>query len=253
MKSLVTNIQPFCVHDGPGIRTTVFLKGCSLHCPWCSNPENILPQQQRCRRGNREIIYGRYMSIEELETEVERDQVFFGKHGGITWSGGEPLMQFPVLEPLLKSLKFRGIHQTAETALFVEQSLLATALKYLDLFIVDIKILDKVKCRKILGGKIHVYMDNVKEIFKRKKRVVFRIPMIKGYTVTEENINLITDFLAEYRPEKLELIKGHNLSEEKYKVLERPFMSVQDIPDAKLEKVSSRFRSLGIRTEICKL
>ena len=94
---------------------------------------------------------------------------------------------------------------------------------------------------------------NAKEIFKRKKRVVFRIPMIKGYTVTEENINLITDFLAEYRPEKLELIKGHNLSEEKYKVLERPFMSVQDIPDAKLEKVSSRFRSLGIRTEICKL
>ncbi|MDE8682282.1 4Fe-4S cluster-binding domain-containing protein, partial [Blautia schinkii] len=66
MKSLVTNIQRFCVHDGPGIRTTVFLKGCSLHCPWCSNPENTLPQQQRCRRGNREIIYGRYMSIEEL-------------------------------------------------------------------------------------------------------------------------------------------------------------------------------------------
>ena len=104
-----------------------------------------------------------------------------------------------------------------------------------------------------MGGNIHVYMDNVKEIFKRKKRVVFRIPMIKGYTVTEENINLITDFLAEYRPQKLELIKGHNLSEEKYKVLERPFMSVQDISDAQLEKVSSRFRSLGIRTEICKL
>ena len=97
-KILITNIQRMCFHDGPGIRTTVFLKGCNLHCPWCANPENISALPQAYERDGRKGLYGKEFSEEELLKEVLKDRRFYEDGGGVTFSGGEPLLQIKALK-----------------------------------------------------------------------------------------------------------------------------------------------------------
>ena len=153
---LITKIQRFSLHDGPGIRTTVFLKGCSLRCPWCSNPENIEPYLQTYCLDKKVGTYGRYISCNELYEEVTKDRAFYkttsgtcrakdaedleSLPGGITFSGGEPLLQIKNLKPLLLCLKNENIHIAIETSLFAMQDQLELALECVDLFYVDIKI-----------------------------------------------------------------------------------------------------------------
>ena len=132
MKVRITDIQHFSLHDGPGIRTTVFLKGCSLKCPWCTNPECISKEIQG--------EFGYDISLEELENEILKDESFYKTGGGVTFSGGEPLLQIKELEPLLISLKNKNINICFESALFVPQNYLKIANIYGDEFIVDIKM-----------------------------------------------------------------------------------------------------------------
>ena len=104
MKILITNVQRFSLHDGPGIRTTVFLKGCSLHCPWCANPENIDFVIEPYIKDDINTTIGQYVSCDELYELIMRDKVFYDG-GGVTFSGGEALIQMDVLKPLLERLK----------------------------------------------------------------------------------------------------------------------------------------------------
>lgn len=145
-KILVTNIQRFSFHDGPGIRTTVFLKGCSLRCPWCANPENLIAQQQNYIKDDIEGIYGKYMTADELLMEVLKDKVFYGGKieqsnwgitnseqiemlpGGVTFSGGECLLQINQLKPVLRKLNEQHIHTAVETCLFIPTTNLMIAL-----------------------------------------------------------------------------------------------------------------------------
>ena len=189
---LVTNIQRFSLHDGPGIRTTVFLKGCSLHCPWCSNPENLHPYPEEYVKDGGKGIYGKYLSCDEIYREIIKDRIFYkqpdesielGTHrGGVTFSGGEPLLQFDVLEPLLQRLKNENIHICVETSLFVPEDKLLIALRYVDMFYVDVKILDEATCFEILGGSLNQYKKNSEILFLSGKTVVFRVPVIGGFT-----------------------------------------------------------------------
>ena len=119
MKVRVTNIQRFCLNDGPGIRTTVFFKGCNLKCPWCANPENIEYEIQEFYNPNTNErgTFGYDIELEELERQLLKDESYYNmSQGGITFSGGEPLLQFHKLEPLLKRLKEKNIHLCVETA-----------------------------------------------------------------------------------------------------------------------------------------
>lgn len=134
---LYTNIQRFSLHDGPGIRTTVFLKGCSIRCPWCSNPENLSNQIQRYIKDGQEAFYGSFMEPDELYAEILKDKNFYIGEiddysisnceemnrlpGGVTFSGGECLLQIEQLIPLLKRLRDEHIHITVESSLFVPQ------------------------------------------------------------------------------------------------------------------------------------
>jgi len=149
----ITNIQHFSLHDGPGIRTTVFLKGCNLKCPWCANPECISSKIQG--------EFGYDISLEKLEQEIVKDKPFYETGGGVTFSGGEPLLQINDLEPLLKSLKNKNINICFETALFVPEKYLKIAKKYSDEFIVDIKMINHENCKKVIGGKIDQYLNNI--------------------------------------------------------------------------------------------
>ena len=125
---IVTNIQHFCLHDGYGIRTTVFLKGCSLRCPWCANPENINMNIEKYveKLNNKEIEknYGFNITIDELYSEIVKDKNFYSNGGGVTFSGGEPILQINELEDLLIKLNNENINITFETALFVPKDYL---------------------------------------------------------------------------------------------------------------------------------
>lgn len=264
-KILITNIQRFSLHDGPGIRTTVFLKGCSLHCPWCANPENILSVPEAYEKEGYQGIYGKWFSDSELLEIILRDRMFYNKivvhnvacakmPGGVTFSGGEPLLQIEKLESLCKRLKDEGIHICAETALFVPKSLVETAMRYVDLFYVDIKILDEKRCFALLGGKLKCYLDNLNKLFEAKKNIIFRVPVIGGYTDDEWNRRNVIKLMQQFRPLKVELIKEHNLGADKYRSLGKLPLSLDTVTDTDMEMYRyEMIHKTGIETEVCKI
>lgn len=253
MKVIVTNIQRFCLHDGPGIRTTVFFKGCNLRCPWCANPENIEFDIQEYVCGTEQGKYGYAIDLNDLEKEILKDENFYGDNGGVTFSGGEPLLQFNNIEPLLKSLKDKSINICIETALMVKEEIVDIALKYVDEFIIDIKILEKERCKAILNGEIDLYYKNIETVFLNKKNVVFRIPIVEEYTYDSTNIELIIQLLKKYKPKKVEIFNVHNLAIKKYESLNKTMPTIKGINKGKLFKLKSEIEDLNILVEICNI
>lgn len=276
---LLTNIQRFSLHDGPGIRTTVFLKGCSLRCPWCSNPENLLPQPQDYMKNGIPGTYGKYYAPEELVDECLKDRNFYDGRmvspdlwnitnpseieklpGGVTLSGGEALLQMEALIPVCRGLHENSIHVAAETCLFVPEDKLMLALEHIDFFYVDVKILDSDRCRTVERGNLDLYLHNLQVLFSwrdkngRGKPVVIRIPVIGCYTDQEENRRAIHDLLYLYKERilKIELIKEHNLGESKYRSLNME-MSYHGVTNVQMEQYKNELEDLGITIEICKI
>lgn len=255
-KIIITNIQRFSLQDGPGIRTTVFLKGCSIRCPWCCNPENINGIIEKV--DNR--VYGKNMSCEEILYEVLKDRVYYGQwskessiskpQGGITFSGGEALLQIKAMVPLLKKIKEQHIHMCIETSLFASEELLNIAIQYIDLFYVDIKILDADRCTNIIKGDINQYYCNLQMLFKAKVPVIFRVPVIGGYTDNVENKNCILEMIKKYKPMKVELLKGHNIGAEKYRNLHIQVPKYIPVSNMFLQDFKLAIGTLGIETEI---
>jgi pyruvate formate lyase activating enzyme len=237
-KILLTNIQRFSLHDGPGIRTTVFLKGCSLHCPWCSNPENISKQTQYYIKNGIKDIYGHFYTPDELYQEVIKDSMFYRCNrneysknvtdkennlpGGVTFSGGECLLQIGALLPLCEKLMERNIHIAVETSLFVPQKNVEIAIQKIDFFYVDVKILNSERCKLVLNGNLARYLSNLDILLHSKKPVVIRVPVIGGYTDSLDNRNAVIDLIEKYVKDentnllKIELIKEYDLGIPKY-------------------------------------
>lgn len=255
MKLLVTNIQRFCLHDGPGIRTTIFLKGCSLHCPWCCNPENISFQPQfycqrkkciavdgvcsygKCTFANRVItseklksltvkdiercksgaigIYGQWYSQDELYAELMKDSMFWGEDGGITFSGGESLLQWTALEGLLVKLKKAEKHLCVETSLFIPYEIVTKALELIDHWIIDVKLLDEERVGRILGGNISLYMRNLDAVAESGRTVWLRHPRIKGYTDDVDTEMEIRSLLRQYPNFVYQVLEEHHFGDEK--------------------------------------
>lgn len=222
-KIIVTNIQRMCFMDGPGIRTTVFLKGCGIHCPWCANPENIKFGIQDNNKVNDDCICGKEYSADKLVDELMKDFRYWKDDGGVTFSGGEPFYHAVELEPVIKKLKERGVNIFFETSLFVPQNKVKLILPYIDGVFVDIKILQSDICKEVLGGNIDVYRKNVKLLYDMKKIYRFRIPCNYEYTLVEENKLLIKEFLSEYKDIGVQIFSVHDLGRSKYEKLEMGF------------------------------
>lgn len=272
---MVTNIQRFSLHDGPGIRTTVFLKGCTLRCPWCSNPENISNYKQKYVKDGKEGLYGKGINCDELYIEVMRDSKFYTGQltdyaifssddleklpGGVTFSGGEALLQINELEPLLIRLRDKHIHTAVETCLYVPQDYLELALKYIDLFYFDIKILNKQRVKEILHTDIETYFANLNilkyysDIYGKPKPIVARVPVIGGYTDDEENIEFVIELISRIKPLKVELLKEHNLGIAKYNSLNLIPPEYKGVTDEFMKEYKSRLDKVGIMTEICNI
>lgn len=286
---LISNIQRFSLHDGPGIRTTVFCMGCSLRCPWCANPENLVHKRriryfrdkcvafgEKCtyldeceaiRKFNISVekvekmlcpvsalkIIGKEFDAEELVEELLKDEEYLKFGGGVTFSGGEALLQIDDLLPVLKQLKQKNINICIETCLFVPKQNLDKALEYVDEWIVDIKIIDYKKCKDILKGDLDEYLDNLEKLFSNSTSVIMRLPLIDKITNTFLNLERIAVVLKEYRPTRLEIFSVHNLAESKYETLGEKFCSFPEIKEAELKKIKEFFCKEGIFTEICRI
>lgn len=249
----VSNIQRFCLHDGPGIRTTVFLKGCSLHCPWCANPENISFDIEEYIDNGKQFFYGKKMCLSEIYSECLKDKNFYGNDGGVTFSGGEPLLNIYQYESLLQKLKASNISLCAETALFVNTDNVELAIRYFDFFCVDIKVLDNGKCKTLLGGNIELYKKNVEYLLCTGKDIQFRVPLISPFTADQENIKAIANFCTKYKINNLELIKGHNLARKKYQLLNKKMYDTPDLVQSELTSIQETFLNVGIQTKICQI
>ena len=296
-KIFLTNIQRFSLHDGPGIRTTVFLKGCSIHCPWCSNPENLVYAEQTYIKKDKDGkveetgTYGKWYSIDELYAEVIRDRAFYGScgetagsdnqedghaqivldilPGGVTFSGGECMLQMKPLEPLLERLNAEHIHTAVETSLFCSPEQLVIAISHIDLFYVDIKILAPELCSSVLGGSPDIYRENLMTLLASGKPVVFRLPVIGGYTDSVENRGAIIAMIKELvqwnrNILRVEILKEHNLGTNKYQslidggnVIRPPeYNGVSDeLMDQYKKEIEEELRIVGssVPVEICKI
>lgn len=253
---IITNIQRFSLHDGPGIRTTVFLKGCSIRCPWCSNPENINHQIERYVKDGKEGFYGKEYSVDEVLKEVLKDKIFYEDNGGVTFSGGEALLYAKEILPLMEQIKQNNISIAVESSLFVPSSYLEMVIPFVEYFYVDLKVMDKERCSFLLKGNLDLFKSNLSILAKSKKFNV-RIPVIYGYTDGENNIKCIIDVIREYRSsiEKVELIKGHNLGDNKYVTLGKEIPKKAEVSDLFLEEYKKKIMDTvdAVGVEICRI
>lgn len=214
-QGIIFNIQQFSVNDGPGIRTTVFLKGCPLSCGWCHNPEGISNKIQKLNGDT----FGRKISAEEVFSEIKKDQVFYDQsQGGVTFSGGEPLAQIEFLSECLDLCKDNGIHTAIDTSGYTDLDLIEKIAKKTDLFLFDLKFIDPVLHLKHTGVSNSEILENLDYLLSNKYKVIIRIPLIPGTTFTEENLQEIIQYLKKYNTNKPEinLLPYHRIAEGKY-------------------------------------
>ena len=243
----VLKIQRTCVHDGPGIRTTIFFQGCSLRCLWCQNPEALLFLPDPASDSD--------YSIPDIIELVSRDKDYYYKtNGGVTLSGGEPLLQNPdSLIPLLESLRKENIHVAVETSLHVPWENIDKLAPYVDLFLADLKVVgDDSLHKKYTKQDSKLIHDNIKELIALTAKVKFRMVMVPGYNDGENNIKAAADFLKSVDYNSIELLKYHNMYEEKARRLGLASESLNITNDqnlASVKKAVELFKFLGIKAE----
>ena len=234
MKPYITDIQRFSLHDGPGIRTTVFLKGCPLKCAWCHNPECISFEKEtlfypekcigcgKCHMGcytGATIVCGKEMTVDEVFAEVLADKAFYGTEGGVTVSGGEPLAHAPFVEKLVSLCKAEGIHTAIETSLYRFD---APLLSRFDLIMTDLKIWDEEAHQAYVGFSAHAIRENLRLADEIGIPMIVRTPIIPGINDTKENVQSTASFLRTLKNVvKYELLPYHPLGLSKAAALGR--------------------------------
>lgn len=251
-KGLIFDVQRAGVHDGPGIRTVVFFKGCPLRCLWCHNPESrqLFPQTGMDEKGN-PVRYGRLISAGELMGQLEEDRVFYrASGGGVTFSGGEPLFQPDFLLELCKGLKEQGISACVETSGFAAPEILERILPWVDLFLFDYKETGQERCRKETGASSEMILDNLARLDGAGKRIWLRCPMVPGYQDRTEHFEQIAELSRKYSGiERVELLPFHSLGRHKYRQLNLPDPTEKTpVPSEKqVEEWKTRLRRMGCR------
>ncbi len=218
----VSAIQRFSTGDGPGIRTTVFLKGCNLRCPWCHNPENIRPEPQTLeyKSAGKTVSYGRMTTVEEVFGDVMEDVDFYrAGGGGVTLGGGEPLLQAEGAAVLLGKLKEADVSTLIDTAGCVPWEKIRAVADVTDMFYFDYKTGDDAKYRTAIGGDRTLVYGNLKRLLGLGKAVHVRIPLIPGFNMSEEDCAKIAADLQGIGVTHVDLLPFHRLGSSKYEAL----------------------------------
>lgn len=291
---VVFNIQKFCINDGPGIRTTVFFKGCPLHCKWCHNPEShlykteLLYDEEKCARCGRCVVMcpqsvhilecvhkidrkkcvacgvcteecaynalelvGKEMSVQETIDEVLKDKVFYDNScGGLTLSGGEPLMQFDFAYELLKKAKQNGIHTCIETCGFAKTEDILKIAEYTDIFLYDWKLTNEKMHKEYTGVQNTLILKNLQQIDTTDSKIILRCPIIPHVNDTEEHfqgianiVNSLKNILA------IEIEPYHSLGNNKYKKLGKT-EKIQSFQQPTKQQVEEWIAQIQKHTEI---
>ncbi len=294
IRGMVFDIQRFSIHDGPGIRTTVFLKGCPLRCLWCQNPEGLSPAQQlayspdrcigcgacvaHCPRGAHRTdpggqrvldrsrcavcglcaqhchadaleIIGSEMTVTEVLEEVLRDRPFYETSGGgVTLSGGEPMMQFAFTQALLSAAQSAGLHACLETSGFCEASKLEAVREHVDLLLFDLKDTDDASHRRLTGVSNGPILSNLRRLHDAGTRIVLRCPIVPGCNDREDHFAALAALCRELpRIEGVEVMPYHRLGESKHARLDaqaRPWSTAPPTPQT-VQEWLQRLRELG--------
>lgn len=259
----IFDIKRFAVHDGPGIRTTVFFKGCPLSCSWCHNPESQSPdslivEEERAVNGHLlpgKRIYGEERSVEELMELLLRDMAYYeSSEGGVTFSGGEPLMQPEALAGLLKASKAAGMHTCVDTCGHAPWKVLENIMADTDLFLYDLKHMDPRQHKKYTGVSNELVLSNATHLLDEGAEVEFRIPVIPGINTSERELGAMLDFISglSHAPRALHLLPYHKTAEHKYRKLKISdrLRDVKEPSEEEMQEIRARFMGLGPEVSI---
>ncbi|HAQ65296.1 MAG TPA: glycyl-radical enzyme activating protein [Bacteroidales bacterium] len=230
MKGIVFDIRRYAVHDGPGIRTTVFLKGCPLRCFWCHNPESQTSaigtiNKRRTLDGSVEWLastVGKEMTADEVMREIIRDRLYFEESkGGVTFSGGEPLMQHGFLLEMLQQCHEEGINTAVDTSGFATSEVFSKVAATTDLLLFDIKSIDDQCHYETTGQSNHVILKNLVSLDVPGLRLIIRIPLIPGVNDGLKSLTETINFLKTIRQpvERVDFLPFHRLGQHKYEAL----------------------------------
>jgi pyruvate formate lyase activating enzyme len=266
MKATIFNIKRFAIHDGPGIRTTVFFKGCPLACRWCHNPEGQRPEPEVYQKGGggddadgavvtgEPETVGEEVTLEHLVREVEKERIFYEESGGgVTASGGEPLMQAGFLCAFLDACRERGLHTAVDTCGYAPAEVFDRVAGRADLFLYDLKIIDGPLHERYTGASNDLILRNLRSLAERGRRTFIRFTIIPGITDTEENVGRVVDFVGGLKNiEEVDLLPFYNYGSEKYQRLGREdLMAGVDPPgEERMEELRRRFGELGVKVGI---
>jgi len=287
----IFDIKQFAVHDGPGIRTTIFFKGCPLNCWWCHNPEGIsldndifyyetkcigcgtcidvCPEDAIEIDGSisieRKVCTGcglcsdncpsdalqntlRNITSEEVMDEIRKSIIFYdSSNGGVTFSGGEPLMQPKFLKELINKCSKEEIHITLDTSGYAEPDIFGSIIDNIDLFLYDLKIIDDELHKKYTGTSNEMILRNLKTLSKKGKEIIIRFPVIPGVTDTKKNLDEVTEFLSDLKHIKeIDVLPYHNV-EEKYNKLGKEYKleELKSLKEKSIQSIKKRFETEG--------
>ncbi|MBR2950973.1 MAG: glycyl-radical enzyme activating protein [Lachnospiraceae bacterium] len=275
----IFDIKEFAVFDGPGMRQTVFFKGCPLRCSWCHNPEGLCMQPQlmvshasctdcgRCRAVCQHEtciacgacvavcplrlrkIAGEAVSSEELVRRIRKNASYYARYGGgVTFSGGEPFMQHAFLLEVLKQIP--DLHRAIETSGFCDQAVFEEVVRHLDYVMMDLKIFDEEKHLRYTGVSNQKILENARQLCSSDTPFVIRIPVIPGVNDNEENYRATAEFLQGAKAlQKVELLPYHKTAGAKYSMLGMEYQPDFD-PEAAVQTSAKLFAEYGIACEV---
>lgn len=275
-KAIVMNTQKFSLHDGGGIRTLIFLKGCALHCPWCANPESQKREIEVMRKPNLCIQcsaancqactqipddcptgamaeIGEWMDADQVVSLARRDTIFYdATGGGVTFSGGEPMEWAAFLKEAIPKLKAEGIHVAVETCGAGPVEAYQALAQEVDLWLFDLKMADDQEAQRVLGASFETLFSRLALLREAQAKVVVRIPLIPGFTATKANLIQIADRVRTLQIEEIHLLPFHQYGEGKYQALGREYALEGVSPMEKEEAESFRliFEERGFRVQI---
>ena len=296
-KGIVFDVKRFAIDDGPGIRTTIFLKGCPLHCWWCHNPEGqvftteLMYRSMRCTGCDKCIkvcpngaiagvgrsitinrdkcnvcgrccekcptealaIIGKEMELNEVLKQIDKDSIFYDdSEGGVTVSGGEPLVQLGFLESLLAECKGRSIRTAVDTCGCAPYKAIDKISSKADLFLYDIKIIDEKKHRKYTGVSNKLILQNFRKLVGTGSNVQVRFPVIPGINDSEEDIIKTAELLVSCGTKNINLLPYHRLGIEKYVGLGRIYRLEKTQPPShqSMRRIIETLEAFGLNTRI---
>jgi len=267
MKATIFEIKRFAVHDGDGIRTTVFFKGCPLRCVWCHNPEGLSAKKEsafyshkciscgECKRsdfkaseclGEARVDYGREVGVDELVELLLEDREFYeSSGGGVTLSGGECLLQADFCREVLKRLKEYGINTAVDTSGYVPRESLDKVIPYTDVFLYDVKALDEKVHIKCTGKSNRLILENLEYLDSLGKKIEIRIPYVPGYNSDE--MEQISAYLKGFgNITGIRVLPYHNYAASKYRALGLPCTLPERLPsDEEIKRTKELFKAIN--------